>query len=34
LIRQKAEGCEAIFWLDEDRAHEAELIAYVTPAPP
>jgi isocitrate dehydrogenase len=24
-------GCEAIFWLDENRAHDAELIAYVKP---
>ncbi|WP_407496164.1 NADP-dependent isocitrate dehydrogenase [Pseudooceanicola sp. MF1-13] len=31
IDRQKAEGCEAIFWLDEDRAHDAELIAYVKP---
>jgi isocitrate dehydrogenase len=31
ISRQKAEGCEAIFWLDADRAHDAELIAYVTP---
>ncbi|WP_438959438.1 NADP-dependent isocitrate dehydrogenase [Nereida sp.] len=29
IDRQKAEGCEAIFWLDESRAHDAELIAYV-----
>ncbi len=29
--RQKAEGCRAIFWLDADRAHDAELIAYVKP---
>ena len=28
IDRQKAEGCEAIFWLDESRAHDAELIAY------
>ncbi|EAQ04705.1 isocitrate dehydrogenase, NADP-dependent [Pseudooceanicola batsensis HTCC2597] len=31
IDRQKAEGCEAIFWLDEDRAHDAELIRYVKP---
>ncbi|MEL7469286.1 MAG: NADP-dependent isocitrate dehydrogenase [Pseudomonadota bacterium] len=31
ISRQKAEGCEAIFWLDEHRAHDAELIAYVKP---
>ena len=31
IARQKAEGCEAIFWLDENRPHDAELIAYVTP---
>jgi isocitrate dehydrogenase len=31
IDRQKAEGCEAIFWLDETRAHDAELIKYVTP---
>lgn len=31
IQRQKAEGCEAIFWLDESRAHDAELIAYVKP---
>ena len=31
IDRQKAEGCEAIFWLDETRAHDAELIAYVKP---
>lgn len=31
ISRQKAEGCEAIFWLDEARAHDAELIAYVKP---
>ena len=31
IDRQKAEGCEAIFWLDETRAHDAQLIAYVTP---
>jgi len=26
-----AEGCRAIFWLDANRAHDAELIAYVKP---
>ncbi|MEM7724253.1 MAG: NADP-dependent isocitrate dehydrogenase [Pseudomonadota bacterium] len=31
IDRQAAEGCEAIFWLDADRAHDAELIKYVTP---
>lgn len=31
IDRQKAEGCEAIFWLDAARAHDAELIKYVTP---
>ncbi|MBU2994628.1 NADP-dependent isocitrate dehydrogenase [Octadecabacter sp. 1_MG-2023] len=31
IDRQKAEGCEAIFWLDANRAHDAELIKYVTP---
>ena len=31
IDRQRAEGCEAIFWLDETRAHDAELIAYVKP---
>ena len=31
IDRQKAEGCRAIFWLDAKRAHDAELIAYVTP---
>lgn len=30
--RQAAENCEAIFWLDATRAHDAELIKYVTPA--
>ncbi len=32
LDRQRLTGSEAIFWLDADRAHDAELIAYVTPA--
>jgi len=31
IDRQRLEGCEAIFWLDENRAHDAELIAYVKP---
>ena len=31
IDRQKAEGCRAIFWLDANRAHDAELIKYVTP---
>ncbi len=31
IDRQRAEGCEAIFWLDANRAHDAELIAYVKP---
>ncbi len=31
ITRQKAEGCRAIFWLDNDRAHDAELLAYVEP---
>jgi isocitrate dehydrogenase len=31
IDRQKAEGCQAIFWLDASRAHDAELIAYVKP---
>jgi isocitrate dehydrogenase len=31
IDRQKAEGCEAIFWLDASRAHDAELIKYVQP---
>ena len=31
IDRQKAEGCQAIFWLDENRAHDAELIKYVKP---
>jgi isocitrate dehydrogenase len=29
--RQKSEGCDAIFWLDETRAHDAELIKMVKP---
>ncbi|MEP5193706.1 MAG: NADP-dependent isocitrate dehydrogenase, partial [Roseobacter sp.] len=31
IDRQKAENCQAIFWLDADRAHDAELLAYVMP---
>ena len=31
ISRQKATGYRAIFWLDAARAHDAELIAYVTP---
>ncbi|MFV0244695.1 MAG: NADP-dependent isocitrate dehydrogenase [Qingshengfaniella sp.] len=31
IDRQKAEGCQAIFWLDAKRAHDAELIKYVKP---
>ncbi len=31
IERQKATGYRAIFWLDENRAHDAELIAYVKP---
>lgn len=31
ISRQKAEGCNAIFWLDADRDHDAKLIAYVKP---
>jgi isocitrate dehydrogenase len=31
IARQKATGYRAIFWLDETRAHDAELIAYVKP---
>ncbi|QDL94513.1 NADP-dependent isocitrate dehydrogenase (plasmid) [Paroceanicella profunda] len=31
IERQAAEGCQAIFWLDEARAHDAELIRYVKP---
>ncbi|CUH89571.1 Isocitrate dehydrogenase [NADP] [Phaeobacter sp. CECT 5382] len=30
--RQRLTGSEAIFWLDANRAHDAELIKYVTPA--
>lgn len=31
IARQKAEGCQAIFWLDAARPHDAELIRYVRP---
>jgi len=31
IDRQRVEGCQAIFWLDASRAHDAELIKYVTP---
>ncbi len=31
IDRQRIEGCQAVFWLDETRAHDAELIAYVKP---
>ncbi|WP_347312538.1 NADP-dependent isocitrate dehydrogenase [Defluviimonas sp. SAOS-178_SWC] len=31
IERQKAEGCQAIFWLDEARAHDAVLIGLVKP---
>jgi len=31
IDRQKATGFRAIFWLDENRAHDAELISYVRP---
>lgn len=32
MDRQRLTGSEAIFWLDENRAHDAQLIAYVQPA--
>ncbi|WP_316863120.1 NADP-dependent isocitrate dehydrogenase [uncultured Cohaesibacter sp.] len=32
MDRQRLTGFEAIFWLDESRAHDAELIKYVKPA--
>nr|WP_321443005.1 NADP-dependent isocitrate dehydrogenase [uncultured Cohaesibacter sp.] len=32
IERQRLTGSEAIFWLDEKRAHDAELIKYVVPA--
>ncbi|WP_243611955.1 NADP-dependent isocitrate dehydrogenase [Shimia aestuarii] len=31
MDRQRLTGSEAIFWLDANRAHDAELIKYVTP---
>ena len=31
IDRQRAEDCEAIFWLNGNRAHDAELIKYVKP---
>ncbi len=31
IDRQALENCEAIFWLDETRAHDAELLKYVRP---
>ncbi|PUB19007.1 NADP-dependent isocitrate dehydrogenase [Yoonia sediminilitoris] len=31
IERQAAEGCDAIFWLDETRAHDAQLIKLVVP---
>ncbi|SDE42414.1 NADP-dependent isocitrate dehydrogenase [Ruegeria marina] len=31
MDRQRLTGSEAIFWLDENRAHDAQLIAYVKP---
>ncbi|WP_172123453.1 NADP-dependent isocitrate dehydrogenase [Devosia sp. 919] len=31
IARQKAEGCRAIFWLDETRAHDGQIINYVKP---
>ncbi|WP_299890201.1 NADP-dependent isocitrate dehydrogenase [uncultured Ruegeria sp.] len=32
LDRQRLTGSEAIFWLDANRAHDAELIKYIKPA--
>ena len=32
MDRQRLTGSEAIFWLDANRAHDAQLIEYVTPA--
>ncbi|MEM6658080.1 MAG: NADP-dependent isocitrate dehydrogenase [Pseudomonadota bacterium] len=32
LDRQRLTGSEAIFWLDENRAHDAQLIEYIKPA--
>ncbi len=31
IERQRLEGCQAIFWLDEGRAHDAVLIGLVRP---
>ncbi|MGV6811029.1 MAG: NADP-dependent isocitrate dehydrogenase [Brevirhabdus sp.] len=31
IDRQRLTGSEAIFWLDADRAHDAQLISYVKP---
>jgi len=31
IARQRSEGCQAVFWLDEMRAHDAELLKYVRP---
>ncbi|MEM6741232.1 MAG: NADP-dependent isocitrate dehydrogenase [Pseudomonadota bacterium] len=31
IDRQRAEECGAIFWLDETRAHDVELLRYVRP---
>lgn len=31
IDRQKAEGCQAIFWMDETRPHDAQLLAYIRP---
>ena len=31
ITRQKATGAQSIFWLDKNRAHDAQLIAYVEP---
>ena len=31
IARQKTTGYRSIFWLDETRAHDAEIIAYVKP---
>ena len=32
MDRQRLTGSQAIFWLDANRAHDAQLIAYVKPA--
>ena len=31
ISRQRAEGCQAVFWLDSTRAHDSELIKKVMP---